>query len=196
MGTAALNRKDAIVSTAIDIIDEFGIQGLSTKEVAKRQGVSEGTIFKHFKTKNGLVLGILDQFSMFDSEIALTISMKGMEPVEALYFYVNAFAEYYDNYPQMIAIAEAYDALAYDSELSQVLKNILANRWACISDLAEKAKETGSIIPDANSDDLADVISGLFRAICLRWKIGNRSFSLKERITRALKMILDALKMK
>jgi AcrR family transcriptional regulator len=34
-------RKNKIIIEAIDLLDEAGIQGLTTKEIAKRQGITE-----------------------------------------------------------------------------------------------------------------------------------------------------------
>jgi AcrR family transcriptional regulator len=192
MENMVLDRKDAIISTAIDIIDEYGIQGLSTREVAKRQGVSEGTVFKHFKTKNGLILAVLDQFSMFDNEIILTIKMKNLKPVDAIYFFANAYAEYYENYSAITAITEGYDALAYDPELSVKIKGIFAGRLLYIKSLIEEAQHYGEIQPEADSDDLAAVVSGIFRSVCIQWRFSNRNFPFKEHTMRTLKMVLDA----
>ena len=54
-----LNRKDSIVITAIEIMSELGIHGLTTKEIARRQGISEGTIFRYFRSKNEIILSML-----------------------------------------------------------------------------------------------------------------------------------------
>lgn len=192
MGAAVMYRKDSIISTTIDVIDEYGIKGLSTREVAKRQGISEATIFKHFITKNRLMLAVLDKFSMFDDEIYLTVKMKEMRPVEAILFLSNAYAEYYENYPQITAITEVYDSLNYEPELSERIKGIFSNRLYHIKSLISQAQNKGEIKPDVNTEDLAYVISGLFRSTCIKWRFSNRSFSLKEHTMRALKMVLDA----
>ena len=51
MGDNILHRKEQLILTAIEIIDEIGIQRLTTREIAKRQQISEATIFRHFKIK-------------------------------------------------------------------------------------------------------------------------------------------------
>ncbi|MDD4730008.1 MAG: NAD(+)--rifampin ADP-ribosyltransferase [Dysgonamonadaceae bacterium] len=55
-----LHRKERLIRTAIEIVDEIGIQGLTTKEIAKRQDVSEATLFRHFASKNELLKAVLD----------------------------------------------------------------------------------------------------------------------------------------
>lgn len=48
-----------IVQAAIEIFSEKGYAATSTSEIAKSAGVSEGTIFRHFKTKKELLISIV-----------------------------------------------------------------------------------------------------------------------------------------
>ena len=48
-----------ILEAAIDTFSEKGYAGSSTSEIAKKAGVAEGTIFRHYKTKKDLLLSIV-----------------------------------------------------------------------------------------------------------------------------------------
>ena len=144
MEHSLLHRKDITVLAAIDIINELGIQGLSTKEIARRQGISEGTLFRHFKTKTEIVLAVLDYFSQYDLDIIESIKLMHLEPVESIMFFIKAFAEYYENYPAITAIAQSYDVLSNDPELSSKIISIFSGRNKFIKDTIEEEfyKET------------------------------------------------------
>ncbi|MFD1451835.1 TetR/AcrR family transcriptional regulator [Oceanobacillus sojae] len=49
----------AILEAATDLFAEKGYAGTSTSEIANKAEVAEGTIFKHFKSKKGLLLAIV-----------------------------------------------------------------------------------------------------------------------------------------
>lgn len=53
---------ERIVRAAIEVIGERGFRGAATSEIARRAGVAEGTIFRHFKTKQLLLDHILEPF--------------------------------------------------------------------------------------------------------------------------------------
>lgn len=54
--------QERILRAAIEVIAERGFKGASTSEIARRAEVAEGTIFRHFKTKQLLLNHILEPF--------------------------------------------------------------------------------------------------------------------------------------
>lgn len=184
-----LHRKDRLIITTVDLINEVGLQGLTTREIAKREGVSEATLFRHYKNKNNLLLAVLDYFTKFDDDIFETTKLKKLVPMEAIRFLISSTVEYYENYPAITAITQLMDILQYEPDLSDKVKSIILKRSQSIKYLVEEAKRSGDIRPDTNSEDLSDVISGTFKEICLKWRI-NRDFSLKERVLSSINMVL------
>lgn len=188
-----IHRKESLILTTIEVIDQLGIQGFTTKEVAKRQGVSEGTLFRHFSTKNDLLMGVLDYYSKFDEDIIESTQLKGLSPIDAIIYFVKAYAEYYENYPAITSIAQSYDILTCAPNLKERIISIFSKRTNFIKSLIEEAKAQGDILPAVNSEHLAYIINGLRREICLKWRLNKYDFSLKEETLSALKMILSAL---
>jgi AcrR family transcriptional regulator len=192
MEKSLLHRREAIILTSVDVINEFGIQGLSTREVARRQGVSEGTIFKHFHTKNELMLAILDHYSQFDADIAESIKLKNLMPIDAITYFINAYAEYYQSYPQITAITQAYDVLSCDQKLTDKVKRIYLNRFEFIQSIIVEAQLLGCISKKIDSEKLSHIILGSFNDVCLKWRLSNYDFPLKDYIMSTIKTILDA----
>lgn len=188
-----LHRKESLIITAIDIIDELGIQGLSTREIARREGVSEATLFRHYRNKKELLRAVLDYFCKFDYDIFQSAELMKLKPCDSIRFFVKLSVEYYENYPAITSIMQVFEAVRYESDLEEKIKEILNNRTGFIKQLIEKAKEEGELSKDINSEDLADLISGLCREICLKWRINDRNFSLKERTMETLDMVLNSL---
>jgi len=189
-----LHTKEGLILATIEVISERGLQGLTTKEVAKRQGISESTIFKHYKSKNELIIAVLDHFSQFDQAIFESLKDKGLKPIEAIKYFVDSYVTYYANYPEITAITHAYEGLMREPELSDKVRSIFNNRTSNIRLLVEEAKSHGEYKVDLDSENLADIIIGLERVITLKWRINNYNFSLKEHTLSALNMLLDVFK--
>jgi AcrR family transcriptional regulator len=54
-------RKNQILAAAADVFAEKGFDLTTTKEIAKRAGISEGTIYNYFASKTDLLLGIFER---------------------------------------------------------------------------------------------------------------------------------------
>lgn len=68
----------SIIRNAIDLFSEKGYSGTTTKEIAQKTGVAEGTIFKHYATKKDLMLSISE---MIISNIAFPLFTAGLDEV-------------------------------------------------------------------------------------------------------------------
>ncbi len=191
-----LHTKESLILSTIEVISKHGLQGLTTREVAKRQGISESTIFKHYKSKNELILAVLEYFSQYDQAIIESIDLKKLKPIEAITFFLEAYVTYYENYPQITAITLSYEGLIHEVELCDVVKGIFTKRVKTIQSLIEDAKRLNEIPMDVDTEGLADLIIGLERVVVLRWRFDNYSFSLKEHTLSTLNMLLDGLKIK
>ncbi|MDR3601714.1 MAG: TetR/AcrR family transcriptional regulator [Desulfosporosinus sp.] len=190
-----LHTKESLILSTIEVISEQGLQRLTTREVAKRQGISESTIFKHYKTKNELILAVLEYFSQYDQAIIESLALKEVSPIEAIIYFVEAYVTYYENYPEITAIILSYEGLIHEVELSEVVKRILVKRANTIQSLIEDAKHQNRIPKDVDTESLADLIIGLERVVIQRWRL-NYNFSLKEQTLTALRMLLNAFKTK
>lgn len=54
-----MTKKDLILQKSLELFSNNGFKGTSTRSIANEAGVSEGLIFKHFKSKNGLLNALL-----------------------------------------------------------------------------------------------------------------------------------------
>lgn len=191
MGLQILHTKEKLILATIDIINELGIQSFSTKEVTRRIGVSSGTLFKHFDTKNDLLIAVLNHYSQYDNDIIESVELKKLSPKDAIMYYVNRYAEYYENYPAITAITQSYDILTCDSKLGNYIKSIVSKRSDFLKKIIEAAQKTGEIRADIESEMLVDIINGLHREICLKWRLSKYDFSLKDKTISTLKVVLE-----
>lgn len=58
----ATSTGDKLISAAIDLIAEQGYDGTTTKEIAAAAGVSEVTLFRHFGSKQALLVAAFERY--------------------------------------------------------------------------------------------------------------------------------------
>ncbi|HHY27637.1 MAG TPA: TetR/AcrR family transcriptional regulator [Desulfitobacterium dehalogenans] len=187
-----IHRKESLVIMAISLINEKGFQGLSTREVAKREGVSEATIFKHFKSKHELVLAVLEHSSQYDNALSESALKKDLTPKEKILHLIDSHMTYCENYPEITAIFLAYSGLLHDEELRDKVMDIISRRLKTIQSLIKSSIEIGELNPSVYSESLANIILGMIQQIILEWRMAGFSFSLREYTLTSATMLLDA----
>lgn len=95
--------KEQILSAALQLFREKGIEGTTTKEISKRAGIAEGTLFNYFKTKEDLALYFFqketdDLIKWFQAEKRL---QKAALP-EKLFAIIHRQLEYLEPYEDFI----------------------------------------------------------------------------------------------
>jgi AcrR family transcriptional regulator len=184
-----IHRKEKIIFTAIEVINELGIQALSTKKIAQKQEIAESTIFKHFENKSALLLAVLDFYSQYDDDICSSVRLKDLKGINALEYYLDSYINYYENYPAITAITQGLDELRYIDDLSERARQIVVKRYECVKMIIKDAQEKGDISNKYDSQILTDIFMGTINGIIRRWRLENYQFDLAMRCREAMNLV-------
>ncbi|MDQ0338841.1 AcrR family transcriptional regulator [Caldalkalibacillus uzonensis] len=150
-GKETLKQKK-ILEAAIHVFAEKGFSGASTSEIAERAGVAEATIFKHYRTKKGLLLrlvipAIARVASAYIAQPVLNI-LDQDKPVEALLreVAINRKELLEKNWKTIrIILVESL----FHPEIREALKNHVAKRIIpLVFEKIEEQKQKGKIRAD------------------------------------------------
>ena len=160
--------KVAILLAAEQVFAEAGYRGSSLAAVAERAGVTQSGLLHHFKNKEELLMGVLEQHELADDALLLKpLSRGGVSVIEAL---GDLVADYSANrvgvrlFSVLVAESTAiehpgheYMRRRYD-KLRQRLVGALA-----------AGIEKGELRPDVPLEDLASALIALMDGIQLQW---------------------------
>jgi DNA-binding transcriptional regulator YhcF (GntR family) len=66
------NTKNKILSSTLSLIDKKPFPQVSTREIAKKTGISEGAIFKHYQSKDEILTKLTDKFFTIITDLDLS----------------------------------------------------------------------------------------------------------------------------
>jgi TetR/AcrR family fatty acid metabolism transcriptional regulator len=185
-----LRRKDKLLISAIELLDESGVSGVNTKEMARREGISEPAVYRHFENKLDILLSIIEKFSSFDSRLENTVIEQKMEPIAAIRHLCTSYASYYSSYPQIASVMFSEDLLKYNPLVKEKLVKVISRRKQIIRELVQQAQETGKLKEGIDSGVVADLISGIVWQCTFEWKMKDMGFNLQERVAAMLEFLL------
>lgn len=146
-----MNKKQKILDVATGLFSQKGFNETPISEISKFTGAAEGTIFYHFKTKEGLFLAILkdfrdsilEEFQRYIAEQKFESGLRMVEDVISFYLYLSGSME-----DRFLLLHRHY---AYDLSTNNVqCREYLVAIYNCLIDIFEKAISLGQ--EDASID--------------------------------------------
>jgi AcrR family transcriptional regulator len=139
-----VKKKDAILQAATYLFSRKGYKDTAMGELSKMVSVAEGTIFYHFKSKQGIFLAILNslkddilpEFERYRNEESEKTGLDMVEESLSFYLYMaksreDLFAILHQRYPYELA------------ESNPECRDILEAIYNCFVDIFENAITTG-----------------------------------------------------
>ncbi len=148
-----MKKKDAILQAATYLFSRKGYKDTAMGELSKMTGAAEGTIFYHFKNKQGIFLtilknlkdDILPEFERYRNTESEKTGMDMVEEAISFYLYIaqnkeDLFAILHQRYPYELA------------ESNPECREILEATYNCFVDIFEKPILNGQADGSINDD--------------------------------------------
>lgn len=192
--TELTTRQKEIVEAAAKLIAEGGIQYLTIGNIARRIGVTEPAIYRHFPSKMDILLAMFGQFKR-RSESQLTharsIETAGIAELETVFLeHAGQFAQH----PHMAAVVFAEEAFRNEPELAEAIFAVMNLAYEAVAEVVGRVQTSGDIRQDVSKEHLALVILGTLRLLVKRWDMSHQSYDLQQEsvaVWGALKTLLS-----
>jgi len=187
-------RQQEIIDVSLEIISTKGIQGLTIKNLAKRIGISEPAIYRHYDNKISILLAILDYFKtsgelLFGNLDSLATSP--LKKIEAIFQgYFNAFRQN----PSLVTVIFSEEIFRNEPMLQQKITEIMDKNSAVIKSLVAEGQAKGEIKPDIESKYLTLIIIGSLRMMVKKWQMGDKAFNHREEVENIFKTLEQLIK--
>ncbi len=125
------NRKKQLLQVALDVFIEKGYYGTSTREIARRAGVSSGLLFHYFSNKESIYLELI-KLGVEEMKINTESAMEA--PCEYLYQTIKSIFEQLESNPSFGKMFVFMDSVQYtavhDKEIELFLKSVdICRQW-------------------------------------------------------------------
>jgi AcrR family transcriptional regulator len=161
-------RQQQIAEAALWVLAEAGVGGFTTRAIAARVGVTDGTLFRHFADKQAIVLAAMD---LLEEGLLADLQFEG-DPIERLEAMFRARAVFVgsNNSVGRLIFSEQLVHLAGDEGRARV------SGWRTQSvkflfGALQEARAAGHTPPGIEPAALAQIIQGVLLTFALRSNI-------------------------
>jgi len=173
-------RQKEIVETALDLIANKGIQGLTIKNLSKTIGISEPAIYRHFENKTAILMSLLNNFR----EMAVMLSglmdtFEGTAAEKIGFMFTKMLGLFTEN-PSMISVIFSEEIFKNDELLKNKIVEILNLHAETIEKIIRKGQAEKNVREDIDEKSLALLVMGSLRLLVKKWDLNNHNFNLNK----------------
>lgn len=175
-------RQIEIMEAAIKRIDCCGIQELTIKNLAADINLSEAALYRHFKGKNEILLGLLTYFIMGMKErISSALADKEKSPSEILRLIFTTQLNTFVNNPAIVSVIFSEGIFQFNKELSDKVSAMMKVMQTNIGEVVKRGQEVGVYNSLLGASATTTIIMGSMRMVVLKWKLsGHKSDLIKD----------------
>jgi AcrR family transcriptional regulator len=179
--TNTVSRKQQIARAAMEIISEEGLHNLVMVKIAKRVGVTDAAIYKHFRSKDEMLLFMIEDLEKLMSERFMAHIGQVTDPIDQLYSLMSFQFEFIEENKGIPRIIFSESLQQQNKEIKVRISNLLTNFLQVIKDILKAAKKSGQAREEIDVDAAASIFVGMIQSSVVFWALSDFSYSLKVR---------------
>ncbi len=189
-------RQQEIIDVSLELISTTGIQGFTIKNLAKKIGISEPAIYRHYENKISILLAILDYFksrseSLFVKQV--NESDSSLVRIEKIFQgHFNAF----EKTPSLVNVIFSEEIFRNEPILQERITDIMDRNSGVIKAIVAEGQARGEIKAEIESKYLTLIILGSLRMMVKRWQMGDKSFNHSEEVSKLFNTIKNLIEIR
>ncbi|GAB4342549.1 MAG: hypothetical protein Kow0037_30030 [Calditrichia bacterium] len=154
-------RQREIKQAILHIIAEEGLHALSTRNLAKKVGISEGALFRHFPSKRDMMLAILEDVQTDLMNPLREIAQQNLPAPERLFKFLCTHVRYLIQNRGITILLFSEAAHLNDSELKNRMHDILIHQKQYIGKIIQDGIVAGEWDPELQVENVTMLYMGI-----------------------------------
>jgi AcrR family transcriptional regulator len=187
-------RQQEIIETALGLINEKGIQGLTIKNLSKRLGITEPAIYRHFENKIQILIALLDLLKKNTSvifEAELNSDETAVLKVARLFEkHFKSFAEM----PSLASVVFSEEMFRNEEKLTDKISEVIEANNKTLLTILKQGQQNNEIRSDIEAEHLVIFIMGALRLFVKKWQFAKFTFDLQKeghKLIQSVKLIIS-----
>ena len=187
------DRQLEIIQAAGKILTASGVHGLTIKNLAKEMGFSESAIYRHFTSKEEIIVAMLEYLAdSMDRRYTEAVSADQAPENKFIQLFQNQFA-FFQEYPYFV-VAVFSDGLMEESErINATILKIMAVKMKHLMPIVVEGQQKGVFTNSIPSEELIHVIMGTFRLQMFKWRIAKFQFDIERQGNNMIQSLLTII---
>jgi len=184
MSKKAEMTRDRILDAAQAQVMERGFAATSVDAIQEAAGISRGTFFYHFASKDELARALIERYARQDHELTESLMARAenlaTDPLQQALVFMGLFEELFREVGPVRAgclfASYSYEAQLFDEETHRLIAESLEHFRRIFGGKLEQAiARHPPVVPGVDPYELADLASAAFQGAYVLWRVTNES---------------------
>ena len=187
-------RQLEIIDAAGRILTASGVSGLTIKNLANEMKFSEGAIYRHFTSKEEIIIALLDYLSNdMDERLAKVNSVEVGPEEKFVSLFQNQFSFFKKN-PHYVVAVFSDGLLEASQRINETILRVMDVKMKHVKMIVVEGQKKKVFTNEISADEIVSIVLGTFRLQMYRWQVANFKFDIKKNGDKMIQSVLVLIK--
>ena len=172
-------RQIEIIAAAGQLISEDGYAKLTTKRLAERMQFSEAALYRHFTSKEEILVKMLELLTASVQERMEAVAEREELPDQRLRAMFDSHFTYFKAHPEYLMAIFATNFMEPSPAIDKAIKNLMEVMRFHLRAVVSAGQEAGTFTRAIPTDMLVQIVMGTFRLHMLQWRMTGKNSDVK-----------------
>jgi AcrR family transcriptional regulator len=189
-------RKDQIMNAAEEVFTQKGFSDARMDDIAEETGLSKGTLYLYYKSKDDLIIAILDRIFQREFRAFESFDTASMSATDTIWNFVDTTTKDIRMMMRLLPITYEFMGLAFRNKFVQKTFKAYFNRYMDILvPIIQHGIDTGEFRP-ADAKEIALAMGAIMEGTLLLWVYDSTLVDPEKHIRSGMKLLLEGVKAK
>ena len=186
-------RQLEIIEATGKILTASGANGLTIKNLAKEMQFSEGAIYRHFSSKEEIIIMMLKYLKTNISKILSNLTKTGDVEKDFVIFFTR-LSLYFKENPYFVVTVFSEGLMDESDKINNEISGLMTLTSSHMEQILQEGQKQGTFIQSVASSDLTMIALATFKLHMFNWKFNKFKFNLTENIGKMSASLLALLR--
>ncbi len=187
------NRQFEIIEAAGKILTSSGVSGLTIKNLAKEMKFSESAIYRHFTSKEEIIIAMLNYLSESTNERLLKVT-RFSDPEENFKALFNEQFRFFKLNPHFVVAVFSDGLMEESQQINENLLKLMNIKMKHLMPVIMEGQQKGIFTNAITAEELIHIIMGTFKLQMFKWRVANFQFDIIRNGENMVQSILTLIK--
>lgn len=186
-------RKSQILNAAEGVFTKKGFDEARMDDIAEETGLSKGTLYLYFKSKDELILAILDRIFQREFRQLENLEQDSLSATEAIWKLSDIMARDIVGMLRLLPILYNFLALAFrNRHVQRAMKNYVNRYFEILIPIIQSGIDSGEFRP-VDAREVAIAGGAIIEGTILLWAYDNSLIDPEQHIRSGMKLLLEGV---